>query len=201
MDTFTHVFLGSVLVWIIFGVFGVQEEFLSSLTRKASFVIIMLGATIMDFDVLIPFAHRLYTHSLVFPLVFLLVGVALWATKQSRILYLISGAVGFQWLLHIVLDVGSFPPMGLFWPLSPLVYAFGVTFVDTGGGLPQLLLWMYVFTPFDWLTWGESIFGNTQWTIQLGVPFLAFLLFLLTVGRDFWPWWQGGTHVESGSPQ
>ncbi|MFW9831644.1 MAG: metal-dependent hydrolase [Candidatus Thorarchaeota archaeon] len=190
MDPFTHLFLGSTLVWLIFGAIGMQKEFLPNWGRKASYLIIMLGAIVVDLDVLVPGTHRLITHSLIFPLIALVIGVAFWTTAQPRILALISWGVSIQLALHILLDLGGVAPMGLFWPISPLVYAMGITFVNTGGGFPLLVPWMLVFTPSEWLTWGQAMFLEPQGTIQIGVLILAFVIFLLTVGRDLWPWWK-----------
>ncbi len=185
MEFFTHLFLGSAVVWVLLGVLGAKDEFLSSRGRKASFLIVMFGAIAADFDVFIPNAHRLYTHSLVFPLVAVVLGVVLWRIGQPRITYTISFAFGFQWVVHLLLDLGSFPPMGLLWPLWPYSYAIQFIIVNSSGDIPQVLFLVLAFTPQEWNSWGKMIFEDAVWTIPIGISLLAFLLFLLTVVREF----------------
>jgi membrane-bound metal-dependent hydrolase YbcI (DUF457 family) len=185
LEFFTHLFFGSAVVWVLLGVLGVKGEFLLSPARKASFLIVMLGAIIADFDVFIPNSHRLYTHSLVFPLVAVILGIVLWKMGQVRIAYTISFAFGFQWAVHILLDLGSFPPMGLLWPLWPFTYAIHLIIVNGSGDIPQALFLVFVFTPQEWNLWGKMVFEDPVWTIPFGVSLLAFLLFMLTVVREF----------------
>ena len=172
------------MVWVLLGLARVQGEFLASRLRRLSFLAVMLAAVTPDFDVFVPNAHRLYTHSLVFPALFAIVGVALYSTRQPRITYLLSWAMGFQWACHLLLDMDGFPPMGLFWPFSPLCFAF--TVIVTGGeigGMPIISLQVYVLTAEEWLTWGRYTL-TSPWSISLGVPLLTFILFLLTAGRQ-----------------
>jgi membrane-bound metal-dependent hydrolase YbcI (DUF457 family) len=190
VDFFTHLFLETALIWVLLGAFHAQDEFLSSKARKASFWLVMLGATVPDIDlVVMPAAHRLFTHSLVFPLIAILVGVALWATHRRRITYTISWAIAFGLLAHLLLDFEGIAPMGLFWPFSPLVFAPRFVLLDGGGGMPHVLFVIFVYTAQEWLAMGGFAMETGVFSFQIGIPILAFLLFIASVGRDFWPWW------------
>jgi membrane-bound metal-dependent hydrolase YbcI (DUF457 family) len=190
VDFFTHLFLETALLWVLFGAFHLQGEFLSGAARRASFWLVMLGTVAPDFDVLVvPAAHRLFTHSLVFPLIALLVGVALWAAHRRRITYTISWAIAFGLVAHLLLDLEGHAPLGLFWPLSPLCFAIRLAVSEGGGGMPQVQLVVLVYTVQDWLAGGGFVFESGLYAVQFGIPLLALLLFLASVGRDFWPWW------------
>ena len=190
MDFFTHLFLETSLLWALFGVSHLQQEFLSSNARKASFWLVILGTVAPDFDVLVvPAAHRVFTHSLVFPLIAIFVGVVLWATHRPRVTYTISWGIAFGLLAHLLLDLGGYPPMGLFWPVLPLCYSFQFAVVMGGGGLPHVQLLILVYTIPEWLATGGAAIESGLHTFAFGIPVLAFLLYLATVGRAFWPWW------------
>jgi len=190
VDFFTHLFLETALIWVLLGAFHAQGEFLSGKARRASFWLVMLGTTVPDLDlVVMPAAHRLFTHSLVFPLIALLVGVALWATHRPRITYTISWAIAFGLAAHFLLDFEGHAPMGLFWPFSPLCYAIRVAVSEGGGGMPHVQLLVLVYTVQEWLAGGGFVFESGLYSVQFGIPLLALLLFLASVGRDFWPWW------------
>ena len=190
MDAFTHLFLESTLVWLLLGLIGVQGLFKGKPVRQLAFWPVMFAAIAPDFDVFIPGAHRLFpTHSLIFPAIFALVGLALWATRRPQITYVVCWAMGFQWLVHLLLDLDGYA-MGLLWPFSPLVFSiFLVRSTPTEG---FRFLQVFVMTPQDWLGWGRAALTNPVWVFELGVPLLSMVLFLLTVGRAFWPWWPCG---------
>lgn len=190
MDFFTHLFLETTLLWALFGVFHVQNEFLSSKARRLSFWLVMLGTVAPDFDVLVvPAGHRLFTHSLVFPLIALIVGLALGATHRRRITYTISFAIAFGVLAHLLLDFEGHAPMGLFWPVLPLCFAVRFAVFDVGGGMPSVQLVVLVYTIPEWLATGGFAMEGGLYTFAFGIPLLTFLLYLATVARDFWPWW------------
>lgn len=190
MDFFTHLFLVTALLWALFGAFHVQNEFLESKLGRAGFWLVMLGTVAPDFDFLVvPGGHRLFTHSLVFPLIAFLVGVALWASRRRRITYAISWAVSLGLLTHLLLDFEGHAPMGLFWPFSPLCFKFGFAISEGAGGIPNIQFVVLVYTIQEWLATGGFAMEPGFYQFGFGIPILAFLLFLATVGRDFWPWW------------
>lgn len=190
MDTFTHLFLESTVVWFLFGLVGVQDLFTEKPVKQLAFWPVMFASIAPDFDVFIPGAHRLYpTHSLIFPALFALIGFVLWITKRPKITFVVSWAIGFQWLVHLLFDLDGYA-MGLFWPFSPLVYSiFLLRRTPTEG---FRFLQVFVMTPQEWLDWGRAAFTNPVWVFEPGVPVMSFALFLLTVGRAFWPWWPCG---------
>lgn len=190
MDFFTHLFLETALLWALFGAFHVQNDFLSSKAGKASFWLVMLGTVVPDLDlVVVPAAHRLFTHSLVFPLIAFLVGVVLWATHRRRITYTISWAMALGLLAHFLLDFEGEAPMGLFWPFSPLCFKFAFAVTEGAGGIPNVQFVVLVYTVQEWLAAGGFVMPTGLYALAFGVPLLSFLLFLASVARDFWPWW------------
>ncbi len=194
MDTFTHLFLESTTVWFLLGLVGVQDLFKGKSVRQLAFWPVMFAAIAPDFDVFIPNGHRLFpTHSLIFPAIFALVGLVLLATRRPKITYVISWAIGLQWLLHLLLDLDGYA-MGLLWPFSPLVYSIFLVRRTPMGGFS--FLQVFVMSPQDWLDWGRLALTNPVWTFEPGVPLLSMILFLLTVGRDFWPWWPCGRNQD-----
>jgi len=201
LDFFTHLFLETSLLWGLFGVFHVQDDFLSSKTGKASFWLVMLGTVVVDLDLLVlPAAHRLFTHSLVFPLIFFVAGVALWATHRKRITYTVSWAIALGMLMHFLLDFEGEAPMGLFWPFSPLAFKLAFIVSVGAGGVPQFQPVVLVYTVEQWLASGGFTMPTGVYGFAFGIPVLSFVLFLATVARDFYPWWPCCSQKKPAEP-
>ncbi|MFX1475091.1 MAG: metal-dependent hydrolase [Promethearchaeota archaeon] len=195
MDAFTHLFLQSTVMWALLGLVGVQGWFTEKSVRQLAFWPVMFAGIAPDFDIFIPNGHRLFpTHSLVFPAIFALIGLVLWATKQSQITYVVSWSMGLQWLFHLFLDLDGYA-MGLLWPFSPLVFSISLVRYSAADGFR--FLQVLVMTPQEWIDWGRAALTNPVWVFEPGVPVLSLALFLLTVGRAFWPWWPCGRKQES----
>jgi hypothetical protein len=195
MDAFTHLFLQSTVMWVLLGFVGVQQLFTEKHTRQLAFWPVIFAGIAPDFDIFIPDAHRLYpTHSLIFPAIFALIGLVLWATKRPQITYVVCWSIGLQWLLHLFLDLDGYA-MGLLWPFSPLVFSITLARYSTAEGFR--FLQVVVMSPQEWIDWGQVALTNPVWTFQPGVPVLSLVLFLLTIGRAFWPWWPCGRNQDS----
>jgi hypothetical protein len=190
VDFFTHLFLETSVIWGLFGVFHVQGDFLDSKVGRASFWLVMLGTVAPDFDILVlPAAHRLFTHSLVFPLIFLVVGVVFYVAHRRRLTYTVSWAIALGLLMHFLLDFEGEAPMGLFWPFSPLCFKLAFAVTEGAGGVPQFQFVVLVYTVQQWLTTGGFTMPTGLNQYPFGIPILAFVLYLATVARDFYPWW------------
>lgn len=179
-DSLTHYFLSTALVWV--GLGRKQVLFTCSWKNKMLFLIVGLSAVVMDFDVLFldPVKHRLLTHTVVLPLVFLLLGltIRLFTPKMETAMtccFAISVLMG----LHLVLDMDGPPPMGLFYPLLDRCYLIRLI-LDWNRNYARLNFTIEEFSIQEWSGQTYGSFG-----LNLGTVFVSFVLFVLIVGKDF----------------
>jgi len=179
-DSLTHYFLSTALVWV--GLGRKQVLFTRSWKNKMLFLIVGLSAVVMDFDVLFlnPVKHRLFTHTVMLPLVFLLLGltIRLFTPKRETAMtccFALSALMG----LHLVLDMDGPPPMGLFYPLLDRCYLIQLI-LDWNRNYARLNFTIEEFSIQEWSGQTYGSFG-----LNLGTVFVSFVLFLLIVGKDF----------------
>ena len=146
----THLALEGLILWIIIGK-ELRSRFLLNTRTKSIFLLANFMAIVPDFDVIFGFLlpgqriHRGPSHSLTFPLFFLLLGYVAWLTiwytrsKQSQSFFQVLDAehnkswkvllvyffflAAFFWFFHLVLDMDSAEGgMMLLWPLDDQLY-------------------------------------------------------------------------------
>jgi len=146
------------------------------------FITLSLSAVVMDFDVLFlnPANHRLFTHTVMLPLMFLLLGliIKLFTPKAGTMItccFAINASMG----LHLILDMDGPPPMGLFYPL-----------LDRCCLVQPILDWDYNYAhgsftirEFSIQEWRGQTSGS--FGLNLGIMLISLFLFLLIVGKDF----------------
>lgn len=126
MDTISHLALEGIIGWVLLKKFGKESVYHQSRKRKFLFLGILSFSILPDFDIFLGL-HRAYTHSLVWPTIFLLSGIILWrwmGSRSKQIQY--SMQIGWISLLfgsfllysHILLDITGPFAMGLLYPFS-----------------------------------------------------------------------------------
>jgi len=179
-DAFTHYFLSTTLVWV--GLGRKRVLFTPSWKNKMLFLVVGLSAVVMDFDVLFlnPMKHRLFTHTVMLPLMFLLLGltIRLFTPKRETAMiscFTISALMG----LHLILDLDGPPPMGLFYPLLDRCYLIQ-PILDRNPNYARLNFTIKELSIQEWSGQTYGSFG-----LNLGTVLISFVLFLLIVGKDF----------------
>lgn len=122
-DAFTHYFLSTSLAWIALG--RRRSLFLGSWRRNLYFLIISLSSVIMDTDLLFNAStHRLFTHTIILPLLLLALGIVFWKSFPSHPLAYVSCLImSALTATHLLLDLDGLPPMSLFYPFSDQCYS------------------------------------------------------------------------------
>lgn len=126
MDTISHLALEGIIGWVLLKKFGKESVYHQSRKRKFLFLGILSFSILPDFDIFLGL-HRAYTHSLVWPTIFLLAGIIYWRWTGSRSkpnqyslqigwISLLFGA--FLLYSHILLDITGPFAMGLLYPFS-----------------------------------------------------------------------------------
>lgn len=126
MDTISHLALEGIIGWVLLKKFNKESVYLQSRKRKFLFLGILSFSILPDFDIFLGL-HRAYTHSLVWPTIFLLAGIIYWRWTGSRSksnqfslqigwISLLFGA--FLLYSHILLDITGPFAMGLLYPFS-----------------------------------------------------------------------------------
>jgi len=179
-DLLTHYFLSSALVWM--GLGRKRVLFTSSWKNKMLFSIVGLSAVVMDLDVLFltPMKHRLLTHTVMLPLMFLLLGltIRLFMPKRETAMTCCL-AMSVLMGLHLILDMDSPPPMGLFYPLLDRCY-LAQLIIDWNRNYASLNLTIKEFSIQEWSGQTGGSFG-----LNMGTMFLSLIIFMLTIGKDF----------------
>jgi len=179
-DALTHYFLSNTLVWVVLS--RKRVLFSRSWKNKMLFLIMGLSAVVMDFDVLFlnPMKHRLFTHTVILPLTFLLLGliIRLFTPKRETAITccFVTGALMG---LHLILDIDGPPPMGLFYPLLDSCYVMQLV-LDWNRNLAGL---SFTIEEFSIQEWSGQTYSNIG--LNLGAVFISLILFLLIVGKDF----------------
>ena len=179
-DPLTHYFLSSALVWV--GLGRKRVLFTRSWKNKMLFLVVGLSAVVMDFDVLFlsPMNHRLFTHTVMLPLMFLLLGLTIRLLTPKRETAMISCfAISALMGLHLILDLDGPPPMGLFYPLLNRCYLIQLV-LDWNPNYARLNFTIKEFSIQEWSGQTYGSFG-----LNLGTVFISLFLFLLIVGKDF----------------
>jgi len=179
-DPFTHYFLSSALVWV--GLGRKRVLFTRSWKNKMLFLVVGLSAVVMDFDVLFlnPMKHRLFTHTVMLPLMFLLLGLTIRFFTPKRETAMISCfAISALMGLHLILDLDGPPPMGLFYPLLDRCYL--IQFILDWN--PNYARLNFTIKEFSIQEWSGQTYGS--FGLNLGTVFISLFLFLLIVGKDF----------------
>ena len=109
-DAFTHYFLSTSLTWIALG--RRRSLFLESWRRNLYFLIISLSSVVMDTDLLFDASiHRLFTHTIILPLLFLALGIVSWRLFPSYPLaYVSCFIISALTITHLLLDLDGFHP-------------------------------------------------------------------------------------------
>ena len=182
---FAFIFIGSSL----------RNKFLHSNWTKALFLFANLFAIIPDFDVFVGLLlgikdHRGQSHSIIFPLVFIIIGMILLlfnhiqskkissslhdvdslfsseGSTKNQILYLLPYffiLISFYWGMHIILDMDSAEgPMMLLWPFDNTLYQIFLNFK---------------FSPFPFLILPWTPLGASFSVQQSGISGLFSYLF------------------------
>ncbi|MFX0114665.1 MAG: metal-dependent hydrolase, partial [Candidatus Hodarchaeota archaeon] len=120
----THFALAGVFVWATMGE-KKRREFAQN--KKGHFLLLNLVAILPDFDMIL-LIHREGSHSLIGPLLLLIIGIfarrALAKRDEESAFYgdmIILAAV--FWQLAVILDLGL-GPIAIFWPISSKYYDF-----------------------------------------------------------------------------
>ncbi|MFQ6125765.1 MAG: metal-dependent hydrolase [Candidatus Heimdallarchaeota archaeon] len=126
MDTISHLALEGTIGWVLLKKFGKDSIYLQNRKRKFLFLSILSFSILPDFDIFLGL-HRAYTHSLVWPTIFLFVGIILWRWRRLgavsnqysiQIGWISLLFVAFLLYSHILLDITGPFAIGLFYPFS-----------------------------------------------------------------------------------
>ena len=179
-DAFTHYFLSTSLTWIALG--RRRSLFLESWRRNLYFLIISLSSVVMDTDLLFDASiHRLFTHTIILPVLFLALGIVSWRLLPSYPLaYVSCFIISALTITHLLLDLDGLPPMSLFYPFIDQCYSIQL-FVN-------LNLHQFPFISFNPIVQQYSInewIGQEHVTsgleLDVGLIAVSLLIFLFSV--------------------
>jgi len=95
------------------------------------FFLLSIASIIPDFDLLLPQAHRTFSHSLLYPLLLLIssryLGQIKWVKNRTNLGGTYIGIFAILWISHLLFDL-TFGPLALFWPLDTRFYDISAVF-------------------------------------------------------------------------